>query len=230
MNADSKLSKWRLVVRGLLGVAIFVAVLFIPAGRLNWLEGWVFLVALFSYLVALQVWGYRKDPELVRERSRMGPNVEGWDKVIVTIYLVLLFVMLVTAGLDAGRYQWSSAPRGIQILGWMGFFAAAILIWRVMSVNTFSSSMVRIQADRGHQVITTGPYRYVRHPMYVGVIVLLLSIPLVLGSWWATLPAVLIGILFVVRTVLEERTLKEGLHGYPAYMDRVRYRLLPGVW
>jgi protein-S-isoprenylcysteine O-methyltransferase Ste14 len=143
---------------------------------------------------------------------------------------VLLFVMLVTAGLDAGRYQWSSTPHGIRVLGWMGFTAAAVLIWRVMSENTFSSSMVRIQADRGHKVVTTGPYRYVRHPMYVGVIVLLLSIPLVLGSWWATLPAVLIVILFVVRTVLEERTLKEHLHGYPDYMEHVRYRLLPGVW
>ncbi len=230
MNTDSRPPKLRLFVRALFGTAILVVSLFIPAGRLDWVEGWAFLVALFSLSIAIAVWGYLKDPELMKERSRIGPNVESWDKVVVMVFRALFFVMLVTAGLDAGRYQWSSPPRSLQILGWMAFVVAALLIWRVMSENTFLSSMVRIQTDRGHKVVTTGPYRYVRHPMYVGIIILFFSIPLVLGSWWATLPGVAIGILIVVRTVLEDRTLKEHLHGYPEYMERVKYRLLPRIW
>lgn len=138
--------------------------------------------------------------------------------------------MLVVASLDAGRFKWSPAPVALQIVGWLGLILAGRLILWVTSTNTFLSRTVRIQEERGQRVITTGPYRWVRHPMYSGVIVIMVCVPLVLGSSWALVPGVLIGILFVIRTALEDRTLQMELPGYDEYAKRIRYRLLPGVW
>ena len=105
-----------------------------------------------------------------------------------------------------------------------------MIVWRVMAENTYLSERVRIQEERDHHVVTTGPYQYVRHPMYVGIIIAMLSVPLALGSWWALLPAALIMIVFIVRTGLEDRTLMEELPGYQEYARQVRYKLLPGIW
>ena len=172
----------------------------------------------------------RRDPALIEERSRTAENVKSWDKAIMGVYMVLLFGMLVTAGLDAGRFGLSDMPAALRVLGWLGLLAAFGLVWWVMASNPFLSRMVRIQDERGHVVVTTGPYNYVRHPMYVGTISAMICIPLVLGSYWALIPAVLIDILFVVRTAMEDRTLMEELPGYREYAARVRYRLLPGIW
>jgi len=134
------------------------------------------------------------------------------------------------AGLDAGRFRWSSTPPSLRILGWLGLLAAGGMGWWSMSADTYLSHMVRIQHDRGHRVVTTGPYQYVRHPMYVGTILFALGVPLVLGSCWALVPGGSIGVLFVVRTALEDRMLRDQLSGYKEYAERVRYRLLPGIW
>jgi protein-S-isoprenylcysteine O-methyltransferase Ste14 len=112
----------------------------------------------------------------------------------------------------------------------MGFGFAMIIGWRVMSVNTYLSRSVRIQEERGHQVITSGPYRFVRHPMYVGALLFVLCIPMVLDSIWAFIPSAVIVILFIIRTALEDRTLIEKLPGYAEYTKRVKYRLIPFVW
>jgi protein-S-isoprenylcysteine O-methyltransferase Ste14 len=136
----------------------------------------------------------------------------------------------VLAGLDAGRFGWSSVPPSLQAAGWAGLLFAGAVIWWAASANTFLSRMVRIQDDRGHRVVAEGPYLWIRHPMYAGVIVFILCVPLVLGSCWALVPGVLIGILFVTRTTLEDQTLREELPGYRDYAQRVRYRLIPWVW
>jgi len=166
----------------------------------------------------------------MEERSRTADNVKSWDKAIMGVYTVLLFGMLVAAGLDAGRFGLSDMPVALRVLGWLGLVAAFALVWWVMASNPFLSRMVRIQDERGHVVVTTGPYNYVRHPMYVGTITAIFCIPLVLGSFWALIPAVLIDILFVVRTAMEDRTLMEELPGYKEYASRVRYRLFPIIW
>ena len=166
----------------------------------------------------------------MEERSRTAENVKSWDKAIMGVYTVLLFGMLVAAGLDAGRFGLSDMPVALRVLGWLGLVAAFALVWWVMASNPFLSRMVRIQDERGHVVVTTGPYNYVRHPMYVGTITAMITIPLVLGSFWALIPAVLIDILFVVRTAMEDRTLMEELPGYKEYASRVRYRLFPIIW
>jgi protein-S-isoprenylcysteine O-methyltransferase Ste14 len=211
----------------ILGLAIL---LFIPAGRLNWLQAWVFILAFTGFLTLYGLWAVRNDPGQLKERSRAGQNTKGWDKVILTVYTVLLIGMLVLAGLDAGRFRWAPAPLILQAFGWFGAALAGLLVWRTVSVNTFLSRNVRIQEDRGQQVIDAGPYGRVRHPMYMGIIILMLSIPLLLGSLWALIPGGLIGILFVVRTALEDRTLQHELPGYSEYAARVRYRLIPRIW
>ena len=206
------------------------ALLFVPAGRLDWYAAWAFLLAFFGSTGGLSFWLSRRDPALVRERTRVADNVEPWDHAIMALYTVLLVAMLVLAGLDAGRFRWSSVPIIVRTLGWTGLAVSFALIWRVMAANTFLSERVRIQEDRGHRVITSGPYRYVRHPMYVGVILSMCCIPLVLGSWYALTIGGAIGIVFIVRTALEDRTLLLKLSGYDTYAKRVRYRLVPGVW
>jgi protein-S-isoprenylcysteine O-methyltransferase Ste14 len=211
-------------------ILILAAILFISAGRLDWLQAWLFVMAFGGFLTFYGLWGVRNDQGQLNERSQVGKNTKGWDKVILTVYTILLIGMLVLAGLDAGRFRWAPAPLVLQGLGWLGTAFAGFMVWWTVSVNTFLSRTVRIQEDRGQRVIDTGPYSRVRHPMYLGIIVLMISIPLLLGSLWALIPGVLIGALFTVRTALEDRTLLQELPGYPEYANRVRYRLLPRIW
>ncbi len=204
--------------------------LFISAGRLDWLQGWLFVAAYGAFLLVYCTWTARNDPGQLAERSKAGPNVKTWDRILLSIYSVLLVGMLVLAGLDAGRYRWAPAALLLQVVGWLGFVFAGSLIWWTASVNTFLARYVRIQEDRGQQVVTRGPYRFVRHPMYAGIIIFMPSIPLVLGSLWALAPAALICAIFVIRTALEDRTLQAELPGYGDYARQTRYRLLPGIW
>ena len=165
-----------------------------------------------------------------RQSAAKAENVKYWDQVIMTVYSVLLLFLLVVASVDAGRMGWSRVPLVVRVIGWLGLGVALVIVWRVMAENTYLSERVRIQEERGHQVVTTGPYQVVRHPMYVGIIIAVLNVPLALGSWWALLPAAFIVILFIVRTALEDRTLMEELPGYQEYAQQVGYRLLPRIW
>jgi len=218
------------LVRGVGLSLILIGLLFIPAGRLDWWDAWLFVLVYLVFIVIFLLRGMRKDPDQIIERSQTGKNVKSWDKIILGIYTFLLLVMLIVAGLDAGRFGWALVSPALKIFGWLGLILAGGLIWWTASVNTFLSRQVRIQEERGHYVVTSGPYRYVRHPMYDGVILFVICIPLILGSAWALVPAGLIAVLFVIRTALEDKTLREELSGYREYTERVRYRLLPGIW
>ncbi len=219
-----------LIPRLLVIVVILTLLLFLPAGRLDWYQAWAFTLAFGAFLVFYGVWFQRYDPGQLKERSQVGTNTKGWDKVILRLYTILLLAMLILAGLDAGRFTWAEAPLAGQMLGWLGAVLAGYLVFMSASVNTFLSRTVRIQNDREQKVIDTGPYGRVRHPMYLGVIVLMVSIPLLLGSLWALIPGGLIGVLFIIRTKLEDRTLMDELPGYREYAQRVRYRIIPGIW
>ena len=157
-------------------------------------------------------------------------SVRGWDKAILSVSAVLCVPYLLLPGLDAVRYQWSSVPLVVKVLGFAGIAAVFLLIAWVMRENTYLSRIVEIQKDRGHTVITTGPYQWVRHPMYVGVIILFVCLPLALGSLWSLIPAVLLITLIVVRTHFEDKTLREELEGYKDYSVKVAHRLVPGIW
>jgi len=219
-----------MIVRGAVTILVFFAILFLPAGKFDWWEGWTFILVFLIATSVLGLWMRRKDPELLSERSQPGENVERWDRIIMSIYTILLIIMLIVAGIDSGRLDLSSPPLFLRLAGWCGLAISLLMVAWTMSSNTFLSKMVRIQDDRGHVVVTQGPYRYIRHPMYVGVILAMISTPLVLGSFWALIPAGIIVILFIVRTYLEDNALKEKLSGYSDYSAQVRFRLIPGIW
>jgi len=159
-------------------------VLFIAAGRLDWSEAWAFLIAYFVIALVTAVWMLRTNPELTQERARPGRNAKSWDNVLVVLNLVLTLALFAVIGLDAGRCGWSKVPLALRGLGLLGFIPAFGLPLWAAAVNAYLSSRVRIQTERGHAVVAAGPYRYVRHPMYAGMICYDLSVPLLLGSWW----------------------------------------------
>jgi protein-S-isoprenylcysteine O-methyltransferase Ste14 len=164
------------------------------------------------------------------ERGKIESNVKIWDKTINGLYIGFLLSMLVVIGFDARRFSWTELPIGFQALGFLILIFSAWLIWRAMAENAFASRWARVQKDREQQIITTGPYAFVRHPMYTGVILLVLSSSLAAGSLWGLLPGALISLVFILRTFLEDQMLKEELDGYRGYTKQVRYRLLPGIW
>ena len=217
-------------------IQIFVSILlmgltlFLSAGRLDWPAAWIFLGTYALVILTVGVWVTRKHPDVVNERGKIARNAKSWDKVLMTIYSVMILVLFAVAGLDAGRFGWSAMPMALQVIGYIALiFAMAVTYW-AMAVNPFLSTIVRIQDDRGHYVVTSGPYRYVRHPMYAMILLMYPGIALELGSWLALIPAAVIGIVFVIRTALEDRTLQTELPGYAEYAQHTRYRLVPGVW
>lgn len=210
-------------------VAITSVCLFGSVGRLDWLNAWVLLGLNFvaSIVTTALLW---RNPELLAERSNIKAG-KSWDKAIVGI-VVLLGPMAtwITAGLDT-RFHWSDGmPPVAFIVGVVvAVLAAALIAWAMRS-NKFFSSVVRIQKDRGHVVVTSGPYRFVRHPGYTGMSVFTLATPLILNSRWAFAPAMATAATAVLRTALEDRTLHNELDGYADYARRVKYKLVPVIW
>ena len=217
------------IIQVFVSVLLMGLVLFLSAGRLDWPAAWIFLGFYVLVILTLGVWAMRKHPEVVNERGKM-QNIKSWDKTLMIIYTVMLFVLFAVAGLDAGRFGWSAMPIALQVVGFVALAFAMVVTYWAMAINPFLSTIVRIQDDRGHYVVTSGPYRYVRHPMYAMMFLMWPGIALELGSWWALLPAAVIVIVFVIRTALEDRTLQAELPGYAEYAQRTRYRLVPGVW
>jgi protein-S-isoprenylcysteine O-methyltransferase Ste14 len=173
----------------------------------------------------------KHNPELLKDRMAfLKRSAKGWDKIIIVTSTAVFVPYLLLPGLDAVRYRWSSVPLAIVVLGFVGVLVALLLMVWVIQVNTYLSRFVEVQRERGHKVITSGPYRYVRHPMYASLIILLYSIPVALGSLWTLIPASILTLLFVIRTYFEDQTLHEELEGYNSYSTQVKYRLLPGVW
>jgi protein-S-isoprenylcysteine O-methyltransferase Ste14 len=230
MNAPQSRAFFPRIVTGVVGLAMFALLWFGIAGRLTWWQGWAFLVTFVVY-VGVLVWRVSKlNPELVRERNQPAEKAEPWDRVVMGIYTVILLILLTVTALDGGRYLWSSVPLGIQLIGWLLLTVAGLMVWHVMMTNAYLSSWARLQKDRDQVVVQEGAYRLIRHPMYLGIIVAFLGIPLALGSWWALIPSIVIVGLFVYRTHREDLMLIHGLAGYAEYSERVRYRLLPGIW
>ena len=210
---------------------VFAVLLFCAAGTVQWSGGWWFLAFLFIPGAVVTVAIVRSNPDLARERMRP-PIMAGqplWDKVLLPVVGVVWIGWLVVAGL-AVRFGWPALPVWLQ---WVGAVLMVVGIWvayLAMRENKYSAAVVRIQAERGQHVIDTGPYAVVRHPMYVGGLIFLIGMGLILGSWPAFAGGVLTCAIIVLRTALEDRTLRHGLPGYADYAARVRYRLIPSVW
>jgi protein-S-isoprenylcysteine O-methyltransferase Ste14 len=207
-------------------LAVLGAILFGCAGRWDLPMFWAYLAV---WAVATLVATLVVDPSLIQERIRPGPG--GTDYVTAIVLAPLWLGQLVIAALDVGRYHWSdTVPPAVQVIALLAMASgASVLVW-AEAVNRFFSAVIRIQSERGHHVIKTGPYRYVRHPGYASCPFLFIGGGLVLGSWLATLIGLFIVLPIVRRTVREDRILREQLEGYSAYAQAVRYRYFPGVW
>ncbi len=230
-NAQVKTRAARWLVRETLGNLILIAILFGVVGRWDWWMGWALSGIYIVWTVATAVLILPVNPAMLAERARIHADRKRWDVVIVGLMGVAMVAEYVVASLDV-RFGWTTPmPLAVQLAG----FAICILgqdgllVW-AMVVNSFFVATVRIQSERQHTVVSTGPYRFVRHPGYLGAILLHLGVPFMLSSIWALIPGALTAIVVIVRTALEDKTLQAELPGYREYTQRVRYRLLPGVW
>jgi protein-S-isoprenylcysteine O-methyltransferase Ste14 len=224
------LDRRRLMCGTLLSLLVLVLCLFLPAGTWAWPRGWLFLGVIVPALASIVVYLRRANPDVLPARLNRHDGTKSWDRWVVGTLRLLTPSAVPVAALDDGRFHWSEMPWGASALGYL-FLAAGLAGWAwAESVNRFFEPTVRIQTDRGHTVVDTGPYALVRHPGYVAAFPLFLGVPLALGSHWALVPAVLASLTLVVRTALEDRTLRDELSGYKGYVERVRYRLVPGVW
>ena len=218
------------IVMGSVIVVLFVGLLFLIAGRFNWTRGWAYIGLLSCGQSVSCLYVRRKDAEVLRRRGRIGRGTKTWDKFVLGLFATAYLAEIVVAAVDE-RYTWSTMSGWFWLLGTIMYIFYLFMLTWAMSVNTHFEKTVRIQHDREHRVIDSGPYRIIRHPGYLGTILgFVLATPLLLGSWWAFAPAVAAAAFMVVRTALEDRTLQRELEGYKAYTQNVRCRLLPGVW
>jgi len=207
-------------------LAIVAAVpLFAGAGR--WVPAFLAYIAMLWFVPgAIYTVLLRRSPELVAER--MKPPSDR-DRASRRIALPLALVHLLMAGLDA-RFGWSVVPAAVQAAGLLTTVGSLVLVGWTLWSNPYASTAVRIQAERGQTVVTAGPYGYVRHPMYLAVLLFVLGSGPALGSWWSMLPLMPVLVVFVRRTLFEDRMLREELPGYAAYAEKVRSRVLPGIF
>ena len=211
---------------------LLALLLFLPAGSLAWPQGWVFLALFVGCSQATGFWLLKADPALLAERmkSPFSADQRPRDRVVIAAIVVFLAAWLVFMPLDARRFAWSHTPLWAQVIG-AALILGAFRGWvSVLRANSFASAKVRVQQERGQTVISTGPYAIVRHPMYSYVLLLLIGAPLLLGSLWGLLGAVVVMPLLAVRAVGEETVLMDGLLGYREYAAKVRFRLVPGIW
>jgi protein-S-isoprenylcysteine O-methyltransferase Ste14 len=218
-------------IRLIAGTAVFSALLFAAAGTAAWPAAWAYLAIITAVLVAYAVIIMRLHPDLIEERRRPPADAKQWDKPFVAIVGVAgPIVLLLLCGLDH-RFRWSApVPGWAQAAGLFAVAAGGALTNWAVAVNRFFSGIVRIQRDRGHQVVDAGPYRFIRHPGYAGSMIYMIAMTFALGSRVALAAAAVLCLVLAVRTALEDRTLQAELDGYTDYARRVRFRLLPGLW
>jgi len=203
------------------------AILFVAAGTLSWKWAWiVLLLSLFHLIINLIL----LPAELIEERGRKKENVKKWDRMLTSIIIFPTILMYVISGLDQ-RFNWTGDVHIIiNIAGLVLIFSGSMIFTWSMVSNKFFSTLVRLQTDRQHTVVTEGPYNYVRHPGYLGYIIFTLATPIALGTFWGLVFSGIIGVLLIIRTVLEDATLKKELPGYAEYTENVKYKLIPFLW
>ncbi|MGB8706869.1 MAG: isoprenylcysteine carboxylmethyltransferase family protein [Dehalococcoidia bacterium] len=228
----NKLTAGRMILTAIY-ILIFPALILFLSGDWLWIEGWIFNIWFIALCATTIIYLYRNDPALLAERYRQPgtANQRGWDRYVV-YGLVLGFILwIVIMPLDAKKYGWSANfPLWLKIIGGIGLLLSSFLFYRSYADNTFVSPLVRIQAERKQQVVSTGVYGFVRHPMYLGGILLFIGTPLLLGSIYGVLTGVLISFLLIARIIGEERMLVKELQGYSDYKKKVKYRLIPLIW
>jgi protein-S-isoprenylcysteine O-methyltransferase Ste14 len=232
MNPPQKIFSARVVLQLLI---VLVLIPFLPlliTGRWNWWEAWGYAIISILGFVASRALALRRHPDLLSERtfSLQHENIRPWDKLLAPMVALGGGLIPLAAGLDAFSELSPIFSPGVKILALGLILAGYSLGSYALIENRFFSGVVRIQTERGHQVVSSGPYRWMRHPGYSGALITFLATPVLLDSLWAFLPAGLVAIILVLRTYLEDQFLQAELSGYRDYASRVRYRLLPGIW
>lgn len=202
------------------------------SGQWNWLEAWAYAIVSSLTFIISRVLAGRRHPDLIAERARFldAKDTKPWDKILAPALGLGSILILVVAGLDR-YYGWSTGfSFGAKLVAFAGLVFGYIFSSAAIIENRFFSGTVRIQNERGHHVVSTGPYRFVRHPGYAGGLLGFLLIPILLESWWAFIPAVLLMLVMILRTALEDKTLQDELSGYKEFSQKTRYRLIPGIW
>lgn len=208
-----------------MGVALFWS-----AGRFDWWPAWAAIAVWIAWFTAMDIIILRLNPKLMAERLSPPRGAKTWDRAILSCLRLAQLARYIFAGLDQ-RYGWTTSfPLSAQITAIMVCILSSALFFWAMASNTFFSQIVRIQSELGHAVATGGPYRYVRHPGYVGAILFDLALSVLFASWWAIAAGGVCAALIVLRTSLEDHTLQAELEGYKEYARQVRYRLIPKVW
>ena len=231
MNKHNPLKIWlSFVVR----MTLFAIALMWPAGTWQWWEAWV-LVGLWTiYGLMITMYLLRNDPALLSERLKLVPlhkEQKAWDKALMLLFFIAGIGLYLLPGFDVMRYGWSEPlPLWVRVTAMLVHIPCLVLLGWIMRENTYLSQVVKIDKERGHKVITTGPYAIVRHPMYSAVIILLFAVPVALGSRFSMILSLFLTVLLIVRTYLEDRTLHAELEGYSEYAKQTIYRLIPGLW
>ncbi|HUN57585.1 MAG TPA: isoprenylcysteine carboxylmethyltransferase family protein [Candidatus Binataceae bacterium] len=214
-------------------VVIFGVLLFGPAGTLNWWRAWVFLGVVLIATVTMMTTVFRGNEELLKERFK--PPIQKdqplADKIVLMVFVALFFALIVMIPLDVFRWHWLAGPG--TVVSWLGLALFAGGWWLIaisLKTNPFAAPVVKLQAERRQTVIASGPYRLIRHPMYSGGVLLMIGIPLWLGSYAAALFAAVPILVLALRIIFEERFLQRELKGYTEYEAKVRYRLVPFLW
>ncbi|TDN63495.1 isoprenylcysteine carboxylmethyltransferase family protein [Paraburkholderia sp. BL10I2N1] len=222
----------RLVIQTVLWLAGIGALLFGAAGTVAWPAGWWYLLEMGALGIWMGLRLAKDDPALLEERLKPFIQREQglWDKVFMALVAIVWCAWLVLMALDAARFRWSSVPLWLNVAGALAIFLCIWMTGFVFRANSFAAPVVKIQSERGHKVADTGPYAWVRHPMYSAAILFFIGLPLLLGSWWGLACAPLLVAGLGARAVMEERMLIAQLPGYADYAARVRYRLVPGIW
>ncbi|CAB3783815.1 methyltransferase family protein [Pararobbsia alpina] len=222
----------RVVTQTLVWYALIGGILFVAAGTLDWPAAWIFLVEMIVISLVGGYWLARRDPALMRDRlaSPIQRDQPVADKWVVAAIIATSIGALVVMAFDAARFGWSSIDPWIQGIGELILCLSIWLSFRIFAENTFAAPVVRIQKERQHSVISTGPYRHVRHPMYAGALLYFVGTSLLLGSWWGLVTVLVLAVVLGIRIPIEEKALRGGLEGYDEYAQRVRYRLIPFVW
>jgi protein-S-isoprenylcysteine O-methyltransferase Ste14 len=229
-DIKKKPSYLRIMIRAYVSIIFMMITVFILAGRLDYWQGWLVFATYLALMIVFSV-AFARKKDLIQERVKPGPCVKWWDKIFFALYVPFSFSISFVAALDAGRFHWSpQLPLVVYPLMLALTLLSYCLIYWAMWTNEFFSSRVRIQTDRGHYVITEGPYRFIRHPGYAGAIILLPAMGLLLGSVYSLIPAAIAIVLIVIRTYLEDTMLQKELPGYADYTRKTRFRLVPGIW
>lgn len=208
---------------------IMLVVIFTFAGHISYLWGWVYFGISILSLVLGGAYVLKHNPQAINERGRPAKDQKSWDKIIVGTYSLLFVSVYIISGLDF-RFGWSSIPLWLHILGATLTLFSSGITYAAMAHNKFLSLYVQVAQERGHLVASSGPYRFIRHPMYNSLVLGWPSLAFLLGSYWALIPGTLASVLIIIRTALEDRTLLAELPGYADYARNVRYRLFPGLW